>query len=146
MTVSAAVVSMSCSARLVCIDPLRTHEIWPHVSPLLKAACRRTGLNAFSDIEADILAGRSLLWLAWNGHAAEAAAATVLINSEIGKVCVITVCGGSRMKRWLPLLGQIEDYARNEGCACVRIYGRKGWLRVLDGYEQEYVIIGKELQ
>jgi hypothetical protein len=27
----------------------------------------RTKLNAFADIEADILSGRSLLWIAWNG-------------------------------------------------------------------------------
>ena len=35
--------------------------------------------------------------------------------------------------------------ARREGCARVRIYGRKGWLRVLDGYAQKYVIMDKEL-
>ena len=46
----------------------------------------------------------------------ESAAATVLINSEIGRVCIITVCGGSDMKRWLPLIEQIESYARAEGC------------------------------
>jgi hypothetical protein len=136
---------MRSSTELVCVDPRRAHEIWPHVSPLLRAACRRTGLNAFSDIEDDILAGRSLLWVAWNGRAVEAAAATVLINSEIGKVCVITACGGSGMKRWLPLIGRIENYAGNEGCVRVRIYGRKGWLRALDGYAQKHVIMDKEL-
>lgn len=136
---------MPSSAELVCVDPQRIREIWPHVSPLLRAACCRTGLNAFSDIEADILAGRSLLWVAWNGRAVESAAATILINSEIGRVCIITVCGGSGMERWLALIGQIEDYARDEGCARVRIYGRKGWLRVLDGYQQKYVIMDKEL-
>lgn len=137
---------MTFSVEVICVDPQRIHEIWPHVSPLLKAACCRTGLNAFSDIAADVLAGRSLLWIAWNGHAVEAAAATVLINSEIGKVCIITVCGGSDLKRWLPLVGQIEDYARNEGCARVRIYGRKGWLRVLDGYKQKFIIMDKEMR
>lgn len=137
---------MPSTAELVCVDPQRIREIWLHVSPLLRAACRRTGLNAFSDIEADVLAGRSLLWVAWDGHAVEAAAATVLINSEIGKVCVITVCGGSGMKRWLPLIGQIENYAKNEGCTRVRIYGRKGWLRVLDDYEQKHIIMDKEVQ
>ena len=133
------------SAELVCVDPKRVSEVWPHVSHLLKGACLRTRLNAFEDIEADILAGRSLLWLAWNGRAIESAAATILINSEPGKVCIITVCGGSDMKRWLPLIGQIENYARREGCMRVRIYGRKGWLRVLDGYAQKYVIMDKEL-
>jgi hypothetical protein len=120
-------------------------EVWPHVSHLLKRACRRTKLNAFEDIEVDIFAGRSLLWIAWDGCAIEAAAATTLINSEIGKVCIITVCGGSDMKRWLPLIEQIESYARREDCARVRIYGRKGWLRVLNGYAQKYVIMDKEL-
>jgi hypothetical protein len=112
---------------------------------LLKAACRRTGLNAFSEVEADILAARSLLWVAWGGRAIESAAATILINSGFGKVCIITVCGGRDMTRWLPLLGQIEDYARREGCARMRIYGRKGWLRVLNGYEQKHVIMDKKL-
>jgi hypothetical protein len=133
------------SAEPVCIDPKQVHEFWPHVSPLLQAACRRTGLNAFADIEADILGGRSLLWIAWSGQAIEAAAATILINSEVGKVCIITVCGGQEMRRWLRLIGEIENFARDEGCTRVRIFGRKGWLRVLDGYEAKHIIMDKEL-
>jgi len=136
---------MPSTAELVCVDPKRVHDIWPYVSSLLKAACQRTKLNAFADIESDILAGRSLLWIAWNGQTVEAAAATILINSEIGKVCIITVCGGSDMKRWLPLIDRIEDYAKREGCARVRIYGRKGWRRVLEGYQEKHVIMDKEL-
>lgn len=136
---------MPSTAELVCVDPKRVHEFWPHVSPLLKAACYRTKLNAFADIEADILSGRSLLWMVWNGRTVESAAATILINSEIGKVCIITVCGGSDMKRWLPLIAQIETYARAEGCKRVRIYGRKGWLHVLEGYEENHIIMDKGL-
>ncbi len=136
---------MRSSAELVCVDPKRVDEFWPHAGPLLQAACHRTGLNAFADIEADILSGRSLLWMAWNGRAIEAAAATILIRSEIGKVCIITACGGSDMKGWLPLIGQIEIYARAEGCRRVRIFGRKGWLRVLAGFEEEHIIMDKDL-
>jgi hypothetical protein len=136
---------MTPSVELVCVDPMRVGEVWPHVSSLLKAACNRTKLNAFADIEADILAGRSLLWMAWNGRTVESAAATILINSEIGRVCIITVCGGSDMKRWLPLIEQIEAYAKREGCRRVRLYGRKGWLHMLDGYEEKHVIMDKEL-
>ena len=132
-------------AELVCVDPERVREVWPHVSDLLKAACYRTRLNAFVDIEADILAGRSLLWIAWNGSSVESAASTILINSEIGKVCIITACGGSDMKRWLPLISEIETYAEREGCKRVRIYGRKGWLHVLDGYEEKHIIMDKEV-
>lgn len=136
---------MRSSAELICVDPKRVREIWPHVAPLLKAACVRTELNAFADIESDILSGRSLLWLAWNGEALEAAAATILINSEIGKVCIITVCGGHHMRRWLPLIAEIENCARAEGCIRVRIFGRKGWLRVLEGFEEKHIIMDKDL-
>ena len=136
---------MRSTAELVCVDPERVHAIWPHVVPLLMAACRRTGLNAFADIEAGILTGRSLLWLAWDGQAIAAAAATILISSEIGKVCIITVCGGSNMKRWLPLIEEIEAYARREGCTRVRIFGRKGWGKVLEGYQEKHIIMDKEL-
>ena len=136
---------MRSTAELVCVDPKRVHEIWSHARHLLKAACRRTELNAFADIEADILSGRSLLWLAWSEGAIEAAAATILINSDVGKVCIITGCGGRGMTDWLPLLGEIEAYAKREDCARVRIFGRKGWLRVLDGYTQRHVIMDKDL-
>jgi hypothetical protein len=136
---------MRSTAELVCVDPKRVHEIWPHVRHLLRAACRRTELNAFADIEADILSGRSLLWLAWNGRAVEAAAATILINSDIGRVCIITVCGGRDLMRWLPLLGEIEAYAKREDCTRLRIFGRKGWLRVLTDYEHKHIIMDKEL-
>jgi hypothetical protein len=136
---------MPSTAELVCVDPERVGEFWPHVSALLKAACFRTKLNAFSDIEADILSGRSLLWIAWNGRTVESAAATILINSEVGRICIITVCGGSDMRRWLPLIDQIETYAMGEGCKRVRIFGRKGWLHLLDGFEEKHVIMDKEL-
>jgi hypothetical protein len=46
-------------------------------------------------------------------------------------------CGGSAMRAWLPLLRKIEAYARDEGRGCVRIYRRKGWARILDGYRSK---------
>ncbi len=136
---------MCSRVELVCVEPGRIDEIWPHVRELLRKACQRTSLSAFAEIEADILSGRSLVWLAWNGSVIEAAAATSLINSDSGKVCVITLCGGQGMKRWLKLIERIEVYARDEGCTRIRIFGRKGWLRVLNGYEAKHVIVDKEL-
>jgi len=133
-------------AELVCVDPAQVHGIWPHIRPLLEQACRATCLNAFADFETDILAGRSLVWLAWDGSAIEAAAATTLINSDLGKVCVITLCAGRGMQRWLKLIERIEAYARDEACVRIRIFGRKGWLRVLAGFAARYVVMDKALR
>jgi hypothetical protein len=130
---------------LICVDPRRVHDIWPHVAPLIHNAVKRTNLSHTLDIELDVLAGRSLLWLAWDGAAVKAAATTALIRTDREKVCVLTACGGGDMAQWLPLLPKIEHYARDEGCICVRIHGRKGWARVLDGYRAQHVILRKEL-
>jgi hypothetical protein len=39
----------------------------------------------------------------------------------------------------------IEAYPRTEGCTRVRMRGRNGWLRVLDGCEEKLIIMDKEL-
>jgi len=132
-------------AQLVCIDPDHVREVWPLVAPLVERATAETGLSAFAAIEHEILVGASLLWVAWNGAVIEAAAATSLQQTDAGRVCVITACAGTGMTRWLPLIHGIEAYAQAEGCRCVRIFGRKGWARVLDGYRQTYAIIDKRL-
>lgn len=136
---------MTTPVELVCIDPARVHEIWPHVEPLLARAMRRTGLNRTADIARDTLHGHGLLWLACEGSTIRAAATTVLTATDTGRVCVLTACGGEGMRAWLPLLGSIEAYARAEGCGALRIYGRKGWARALDGYRVRHVILQKDL-
>lgn len=139
---------MPFSAELICVDPARVHEIWPLAEPLLRRAIARTGLSSFCDVEREIFCGNALLWLAVAGEGSRiailAAASTRLQQTDTGKVCVITACAGKDMPRWLGLIRQIEEFANNEGCNCVRIYGRKGWLRVLDGYGQRQVILEKE--
>jgi len=120
-------------------------SIWPLAAPLLRKAVVKTGLADFAVIECDVLEGRSLLWVAWNGSAIVAAASTSLQQTEAGRVCVITACAGRDMHDWLPLIGGIEAYATAESCRCVRIFGRKGWSRVLAGYRETYAIIDKPL-
>lgn len=129
---------------LVCVDPKRVHEIWPHAKDKIKAAIEQTGLSAFEDTEYDVLSGDQLLWLAWE-NAILAAATTRLTLNGGRKVCEIVACGGDDRDRWLPLIEQIETYAENEGCLSVRIIGRAGWERVLGGYRREYVILEKAL-
>lgn len=107
---------------------------------MIRAAIERTGLSEFEDIEKQVLAGEQLLWLAWSDRI-EAAATTHLSRD----ICTLTACSGHQRERWLPLFEAIEQYAKNEGAKAMRIYGRKGWERVLDGYRTEYVILEKGL-
>lgn len=131
--------------QLLCVSPDLVRDFWPVAEPFLKSAMVRTGLGLFNDVAADLFAGKSLLWIAWDGAAVEAAAATQLQATENGLVCVIVACGGRRLGRWLPLLAEIEAYAAKEGCSAVRIFGRMGWQRVLSGYRPSNVVLDKPL-
>ena len=125
---------------LICVDPARVEEFWPFARGLIKSAIDATELSSFEDAERQVLSGEQLLWLAVSDKI-EAAATTHLSNN----VCTIVACSGHQMTRWLPLREKIEAYARDEGCDRVRLFGRKGWERVLmlDGYHVEHVVMEK---
>lgn len=131
---------MPFSADLLCVDPADVEKTWPLARGLIRSAIERTGLSEFGDIEKAVLAGDQLLWLAISDRI-EAAATTHLSPG----VCTIVACSGHHRERWLPLKSRIEKYARDEGCKSVRIYGRKGWERVLSDYRVEHVIMEKAL-
>lgn len=141
---------MHCLAELACVDPGQVGLIWPQVAPRLRRAILRTGLSAFADVERDVLDGRALLWLALSESQGEvvidAVATTRLEATDAAKICVIVACEGRYRRRWLPLIEGIEAYARAERCSRVRIFGRKGWHRVLNGYAMTRVIIEKEMR
>lgn len=135
---------MPSTAELVCVDPARINEVWPLVRDRVKIAIERTGLSDFDLIEREILAGNQLVWIAWdNGISAVATTHKTSIGSKT--ICTLTACQGYDRERWLPLFKRIEQYAKDEGCAAMRIFGRKGWERVLDGYKVENVVMEKVL-
>lgn len=135
---------MPSTAELVPVDPARVHEVWPLIRERVKIAIERTGLSDFDLIEKEALAGDQLVWLAWEG---QIAAVALTHKSRIGTrtICTLTACQGYDRDRWLPLFKKIEKYAKDEGCSVMRIYGRKGWSRVLDGYQIENVVMEKVL-
>jgi hypothetical protein len=130
---------------LICVPPHRTLEIWPVVSTMIYRAMKRGGLSSFKSVEQGVLAGNALLWLAVQGTVLQAACVTELIVTEWQKTCVIVACGGADMEQWLHLISGLEQYAKDEGCSCIRIFGRKGWERKLKDYSAAKIVLEKEL-
>src|SRR5689334_24135377 len=116
---------------LVCVDPARVHEVWPHVRCLIAAAMRRGGVGDVGDVARALRDGAALLWLAWDGERIIAAAVTEIAQFGGEKLCAILACGGTGFARFGHLIGGLEHYARAEGCVRMRICGRKGWVRLL---------------
>jgi hypothetical protein len=131
--------------QLICVDPAQVHEFWPHVASLIKAAMEKGRLSSFTDVEHAVRNGNALLWLAWNGETVKAAAVTELSQANAEKFCTIVACGGHDRSQWLPLIAGLEAYGRAQGCAAMRIYGRRGWRKLLPEYRTTRVLLEKEL-
>jgi len=129
----------------VCIDPKRVHQVWPGVSHLIKSAMDRGGLGDFKVVESEVHSGDALLWLAWDGHEIYAAAVTQIVGINGHRHCTIVACGGHDIERWGFLIGELERFAANESCKSVRIFGRKGWARMLPEYNIHSIVLEKEL-
>ena len=126
---------------MICIDPAQAHEFWPHAAALIKAAMEKGRLSSYADVEHSVRNGRALLWLAWNGEKIKAAAVTELAIANGETFCTIVACGGHDRAQWLPLIAGLEAYGRREGCAAMRIYGRRGWRKLLPEYRTTPVLI-----
>ncbi len=130
---------------LFCVDPALVSEIYPIVKDCIYQAIKRGNFGAYQPVENNVLAGRSLLWVAVIDGRMRAAAVTSICQTEWRRVCEIIACGGKGMSEWISLIEGLEKYARKEQCSAIRIIGRVGWQRVLKDYKPRRVILEKDL-
>jgi hypothetical protein len=131
--------------QLLCVEPSRLHEIWPCVEPLVRRAVERSISTDLTTVATKLVKRQALMWLVWDGEHIRAAVVTSISASNGHKRCVIVACAGEGIKDWLPLIGQIEDYARAEGCVSTAIIGRRAWQRRLQDYRPVAVTLEKKL-
>jgi hypothetical protein len=98
------------------------------------------------DMLRDIAAERAQLW-AIEDDAGEATALLVtrLVQYARCSSLEIHLCGGRSIERWLGMLPELEQHARNLGCRFVELCGRRGWERILPEYAFRGVALAKEL-
>lgn len=123
---------------------------WPLVEPLLQRGIDRVATaRTTAQIREGADAGRYRLWAIYrrdNPLPLLAAAATYTHKTNKGLVAVIDTIGGHDMGEWMgPMLAEFERLAKANGVSRIEVEGRMGWARVLPGYEQMRVIMGKTL-
>lgn len=133
--------------KLVCVDPTRIGEMWPHVQHLLASAFYSgLGDDNLDSLKNDLDRGESLLWVVWDGKGLLAAATTKIIDVPTKRLCVISACGGRQLSRWKRFIKDLEEYADSERCDALRIMGRFGWKAILADYTQPWVCLEKGLK
>jgi hypothetical protein len=132
---------------LVCVEPARLDEVWPLVAHLIRSALHRTSLGDFDVLERQVFRAQALLWIVWSQRETRIKAAVVTQVASINnnKYCSIVACAGDGLTQWLPLIEQLEAYARTQSCRAMRIYGRFGWARVLPHYQTKAIVLERTL-
>ena len=131
-------------ADVFCVPPDRAAEYFDPVENLIRKALIR-GLTDFEAVKQDVIHGRALLWMAWDGTRVYAAAVTQIAIANGRKFCTIVACGGEQVIKWQHLIEKIEEYAKGEGCSSMAIFGRKGWARKYPDYKITAITLEKAL-
>lgn len=116
--------------------------VWDHIA----RAVNRIGLSDPVSVQFDVMSGVAVLWIAVDEVPKIVGAGVTQIETCRGKrICTILAWGADDHRRCAPLLSVIDDYARSEDCAAVRLYGREGWRRKLPDFELKAIIMEKAL-
>ena len=132
--------------RLICVDPARVRELEPVAVPLIRCAVERCGDWSVEAIWSALCEQRMLLWLVVRELAIEGMLVTRLEQTPKDLVCVIVLCAGQHLLRSRHLIGTVEQFARAEGCARLRMQGRRGWRRVFADYSEPFITLEKNLE
>src|SRR5215510_765728 len=120
--------------RLMCVAPELARQAVPLVESHIRPAVASVAMSDPDDIIGNVLKGDALLWLVVDGMNIHGAVVTELQVHRDQKNCVIVAYGSNDHGRCAHLISELEDFARAEHCASMRLYGRKGWLRRLPDY------------
>lgn len=115
-------------------------DIWPVARPLIKKALDRGSNYTLNQVYKGLCLREMQLWM-WD-H--DAALVTAIQTKKGKKFCLLLCLAGKDMSLWFQYLPLVEDWAKDEGCDEMRVYGRPGWSR-LTGYDIEYVKLVKTL-
>lgn len=131
---------------LVAVAPDKVEAIWPHVAGFLNAAFMNgRGDDTPDSLKADLIAGRDVLWVVWDGRGLLCAATTKIYQAPRRKICLVTACGGREMMRWVNFIEDLAAYAKHEACDVIRVEGREGWKAMLRDFTQPFIVLERAL-
>ena len=117
---------------------------WPIVSQLLAPAIEENEYS-LEDVKQSIIAKEMQLWIAVEYGAIKAAMTTKLAVYPQGITCVLMHLGGKWDQPMNGCLDIIGEWAKEHGADRFVLYGRKGWKRVLSGFEEKAIVLEKRI-
>jgi hypothetical protein len=115
--------------------PEQIPQIWPHVKDYIESSLIENGHITLESIRDNLLLNNYLLWTPITMDVQGAIVTSIVTDVNQKMHCVLLSCGGKNMNDWKDYtFNEITKWAQDEGCKFMKIYGRKGWARLL-GFE-----------
>lgn len=126
------------------LEPEELALRWTEVKPYIdRALAHGVGESTSHDLFMECMDKRSVCW-----EAPGQAFAIVRFIRMYGhdQLQIVTTAGEGWADYGPEALAILEDFAKQEGCKYVSIWGRKGWERTLpEGYKHTYSVFHKEI-
>lgn len=143
-----------CSAGLVLTATISLHlappdraaGVFPHVEHWIENVAERSrGRMNADDIKGFVLSGLMNLWIILEDGKPLAMVLGETIQFPRLKEYRLVACVGEHKDKWLPLLADIEEWARSTGCTAISAVARKGWAKSLSNYTLTHVYLERAL-
>jgi len=119
-----------------------TETIWSDLLPCLERFERVTGEVCADQVREAAISEAMQVWGLQDAECVRLVAVTEIAKTPRGLVCTVRVATGSASRAHQErLLDEIGRWARSLGCRCVRLVGRKGWLRRFPRLKQVGVVM-----
>ena len=130
------------------VEPWNVPRYWAIVAPLLEPAVEYADGNlGIEDLRDSLLQGQMHLWVSFRGAQLEMAFITRFNAYQRRRSCQVVVLGGENREHWREdHQAKIEAWAKQYGCDCLEIWGRKGWIRALPDWRSVYTMMRKDLR
>jgi hypothetical protein len=112
---------------------------------LIQRALKYENTHSIEDVLNDLRSGKAQLWVAGDGNDVDGIAITCITEYPQTTTCLIWLCAGIGREKYTPLIGNIEQWAKAQGCESISLEGRPGWERILTDYKKTKIILEKVL-
>jgi hypothetical protein len=132
--------------RLVGIPSTEVDNVWTSVSNMIEKAIdygtsRITALEVYKRIKAR----EYQLWTVVDDDGIRAVVVTEIVDAPKGRVASIFICTGDGVDKWVNLLSEIEQWAKENHCDTIEAFARPGWKRMLPEYRARHIHLERQL-
>lgn len=134
--------------RLYGIQAEKVDRVWSDARKMLEKALKYAQNRYDADSIYKAVKSREMqLWIICSNKGMQGAVITEIINFPLKKILSISFLAGVDFDKWSHNWSTIRDWATENDCSAVRIFGRAGWEKKLGslGFKKTSIVLEAEL-